>query len=83
MVTCAPVTSALAQAVHGCGASAETVVIMTDYRVGLTVGLSALFVEFAIDLALTGNLTHAFDQVAARRKDEQIDQEATENLFWD
>jgi hypothetical protein len=56
---------------------------MTDYRVGLTVGLSALFVEFAIDLALTGNLTHAFDQVAARRKDEQIDQEATENLFWD
>ena len=56
---------------------------MTDYRMGLTVGLSALFVEFVIDLALTGNLTHAFDQVAARRKDEQIDQEATENLFWD
>ena len=48
-----------------------------------SVRLLALFVEFAIDLALTGNLTHAFDQVAARRKDEQIDQEATENLFWD
>ena len=56
---------------------------MTDYRMGLAVETTALLVEFAIDLAFTGDLTHAFDQVAARRKDEQIDQEATENLFWD
>lgn len=56
---------------------------MTDYRMGLSLEITALFVEFAIDLALTGDLTHAFDQVAACRKDEQPDQEATENLFWD
>jgi hypothetical protein len=55
---------------------------MTDQSLSLALGVSMLFFEFAIDLALTGDADRAFQLVSARRDSGQ-DDEGFDNLLWD
>ena len=64
-------------------ASLVMVTVMTDQSVGFACGMAAQWVVFAINFALSGDLTHALDRVAASQQEEPSDQTALENLFWD
>ena len=56
---------------------------MTDQSIILPIEITLRFLAFAIDFAVTGDLTHALGHVASSRKDEQFDRIEVENLFWD
>lgn len=56
---------------------------MPESHVTVSLQIASLFVAFAVDLACTGDPIHAFKHATAREKDEQADEEARENLFWD
>ena len=55
---------------------------MNDQSLSLALGVSMLFLRFALDLALSGDPDHAFQAVSAC-SDSKQDDEATDNLFWD
>src|SRR3954454_18280703 len=59
-----------------------TEIAMTDQSLSLALGVSMLFFEFAVDLALTGDTDRAFQLISARRDSGQ-DDEGFDNLLWD
>ena len=64
-------------------ASLVMVTAMMDQSVDFACGMAAQWEVFAINFALSGDLTHALDRVAASKQDQPSDQTALENLFWD
>jgi hypothetical protein len=57
--------------------------LMPESHVNLSLQIASLFVAFAIDFACTGDPIHAYDHATARRTNEQDEEQAIENLFWD
>ena len=56
---------------------------MADQSVDFAVEMVARWMTFALDFALSGDLTQALDRAANSQDGEQSDQTALENLFWD
>ena len=56
---------------------------MTDQSVRLAIEMTARWVAFTINFALTGNLPYALDLLADSQKLQQIDETTIENLLWD
>lgn len=54
-----------------------------DPSADLVLAITARWMTFAFDLALSGDLTHALDQAEAGPSADEADPTAVENLFWD